>query len=77
MATDIQLSHIASTINNGSSIASCMPTGRYSKNTDRAKHNPTILDIESKYDDRFDDVNYYMGGGAADAGYYVGDILGV
>lgn len=70
MANDIYLIKIGTPINNGSLIASCYPTGKFSRSLAKTINKPTISQIESKYDDRFDDVGYYFGGVSADGGFY-------
>lgn len=77
MAIDIILSKNTLPIHNGSIVVICSATGFYGKITEDALSIPVIENIESKYDNRFDDVNYYMGGGSSDGGYYTGDVLGV
>lgn len=81
MANDITKAISANELKNGSMVVTCSRTGfptspstivynTYVKNT------PIIIDIESKYDNRFDDPSYYYGGGNCDSGD-VGDVLGV
>lgn len=81
MANDITKAISTNALKNGSMVVTCSRTGfptspstivynTYVKNT------PTITDIESKYDFRFDDPSYYYGGGDVDGGN-VGDVLGV
>lgn len=64
MANDINKAISANDIKNGTTVVTCGPTGfpdspasivydSYVKNT------PSITDIQSKYDDRFDDTTYY------------------
>lgn len=66
MANDINKAISANEIKNGSMVVSCGRTGfpnspgsivynKYVKNT------PTITDIQSKFDNRFDDPSYYYG----------------
>lgn len=82
MANDVTLSIADAQIKNGSMVVTCGRTGfpnspstivynRYVKNT------PSISNIQSKFDNRFDDPGYYYGGGGADGGDVDGDVLGV
>lgn len=41
------------------------------------KNTPTITDMQSKFDNRFDDPSYYYGGGGGTDGGDVGNVLGV
>jgi len=59
MANDINKAITANNIKNGSSVVTCSRTGEYSVLNTSVKNTPTISDIESKYDNRFDDVTYY------------------
>jgi hypothetical protein len=79
MANDIQLSISSKSIHNGSIILMCSKTGKYSSNLSSSSSKPNIQSIESKYDNRFDDVGYYFGGGNSDGGFYgiTEDVLGV
>lgn len=61
MANDIQKSISGNDIKNGTLVVTCSRTGQYSKSDVYVKNIPVIGDIESKYDDRFDDPNYYYG----------------
>lgn len=62
MANDIQKSISSEDIKNGTIVVTTQPTGP----TDKDKINtyvsnkPVIADIEAKYDDRFDDLDYYI-----------------
>ena len=65
MANDIQKSVIANAIKNGTIIVStCARPGQNQTLDSYVSNKPTITDIESKYDDRFDDVGYYYLGNA-------------
>lgn len=77
MATDIKLINNENPVHNGSIVVTCSTAGTYSLIAEDAITIPDISILESKYDDRFDDVNYYMGGGSSDGGYYTGDVLGI
>ena len=61
MANDIQKSIVSNDIKNGTLLVSCTRTGQYSKSDVYVKNIPAIGDIESKYDERFDDPSYYYG----------------
>lgn len=50
-------------INDVRITTSVLPTGRYSSRL-VTPTNMSIVDIQDKYDDRFDDPSYYYGGGA-------------
>lgn len=74
MATDIITSMVGQPINNRCAIMTSFPTGKYTKVLLKPETDLTISDIESKYDDRFDDPSYYYGGGASDGGFYTGEV---
>lgn len=61
MALDIIKSKSANPIKNGTLVVSCSKTGQYSLSNLFVSNIPTITDIESKYDERFDDPAYYYG----------------
>lgn len=61
MAIDIIKAKSANPIKNGTLIVSCSRTGQYSLSNLYVNNLPTINDIESKYDERFDDPAYYYG----------------
>ena len=61
MANDITKAISANPIKNGTLLVSCSRTGEYSLSNNYVKNTPTITEIESKYDDRFDDPSYYYG----------------
>lgn len=61
MANDINLAISGNIIKNGSTIVTCSPLGEYSSISEDALNTPTIADIQSKYDNRFDDPRYYTG----------------
>lgn len=72
MANDISIIK-AGSIKNGSMVVTCGRTGfppnpskivynRYVKNT------PSISEIQSKFDNRFDDPSYYYGCSSVDGG---------
>lgn len=81
MAIDIITINPSNPINNKYAICSALPTGFYSKLLVRKGYSDdlTIENIESKYEDRFDDPSYYYGGvGVVDDGDVGGgDVLGV
>ena len=62
MANDITKAISANPLKNGTTLVCCTMTGEYSVLNTYVKNTPTITDIESKYDDRFDDVTYYTVG---------------
>lgn len=61
MALDIIKSKSANPIKNGTLVVSCSRTGNYSLSNLYVSNIPAITDIESKYDERFDDPAYYYG----------------
>lgn len=61
MANDIQNAVSGVVIKNGSTIVSCTKIGEYSTLNTYVKNTPIIADIESKYENRFDDPRYYAG----------------
>jgi hypothetical protein len=65
MANDIQLAVSGSPIKNGTSIVTCSQAGEYSSLDTYVSNKPTITDIESKYDSRFDEPRYYSGDNAS------------
>lgn len=78
MANDITKAITGNPIKNFTSVVTCSRTGEYSTLDTYVKNTPTITDIQSKYDTRFDDPSYYYGGGGgADGGDVGGDVLGV
>lgn len=65
MANDIQVAISGEAIKNGTSLVSCTRTGEYSTINTYVKNTPAIGDIESKYDNRFDEPRYYSGDSAS------------
>lgn len=65
MANDIILAKTGIKINNGSTVISCSPAGEYGVIDTDALNSPFLENIESKYDDRFDDPRYYSGDSAS------------
>jgi hypothetical protein len=61
MANDIQKSISANNIKNGTAIVSCLASGQISTLNTYVNNKPTITDIQSKFDARFDDPSYYHG----------------
>lgn len=59
MANDINKAISANPLKNGTTLVSCTMTGEYSVLNTYVKNTPSITDIESKYDNRFDDITYY------------------
>jgi hypothetical protein len=76
MANDIMKAISANAIKNGTSLVSCTKTGEYGSLNTYVKNTPILSDIESRYDERFDDPSYYYGGGVGSLdGGTVGDSL--
>ena len=67
MANDIITSISGLPINNKRAICSTQPTGATAKLLIRKNHpvNLTIENIESKFDDKFDEPRYYTGDSAS------------
>ena len=63
MANDIALLKSELPIKNGSAVVTCSRTGYASKSNTYVKNTPTITNIQSKFDNRFDDPSYYYGTG--------------
>jgi hypothetical protein len=61
MANDIQAAVSGVAVKNGTSVVTCSRTGEYSVLNTYVLNTPTISDIQSKYDTRFDDPAYYYG----------------
>lgn len=61
MAYDIAVAVSGSNIKNGTVITTTTFTGQYSSLNTYVSNKPTIVDIQEKYDDRFDDPRYYAG----------------
>jgi hypothetical protein len=63
MANDIALIKQNIAINDKRAVCSTMPTGETAKRLVRSNYpvNLTINNIESKFDNRFDDPSYYYG----------------
>ena len=70
MANDIVKSISANNVKNGTLLVQCKKTGFSSNDTYDAyvSNTPTITDIESKYDLRFDNPSYYYGSSGVDGG---------
>ena len=66
MANDITLAIGSNPIKNGTLLVQCKVTGFSANDTynQYVKNTPLLSEIESKYDNRFDDPSYYYGGGA-------------
>lgn len=60
MAIDIELCNSSNPIKNGTIVSTCTFTGYYDTINTYSTNTPTISDIESKYDDKFDDITYYI-----------------
>jgi len=65
MANDIQAAVSGVVVKNGTALVSCTRTGEYSTIDTYVQNTPTIADIESKYDTRFDEPRYYSGDNAS------------
>lgn len=65
MAIDIQNAISGNVIKNGTLLVSCTRTGEYSTINTYVKNTPILTDIESKFDNRFDDPSYYYGIGGS------------
>lgn len=61
MATDIVPAISGNVVKNGSSVIYTTTTGAFSTLNTYVKNSPTISNIESKFDARFDDPRYYAG----------------
>lgn len=66
MTNDITLAIGSNPIKNGTLLVQCKVTGFSVNDTynQYVKNTPLLSEIESKYDNRFDDPSYYYGGGA-------------
>jgi len=65
MANDVQAAVSGEPVKNGTALVSCTRTGEYSTIETYVKNSPTISDIQSKYDARFDEPRYYSGDNAS------------
>jgi hypothetical protein len=65
MANDITKSKSGESIKNGTIVTTCSFTGSYKTINSYVSNAPIIADIQSKYDERFDDPSYYYGIGNA------------
>ncbi len=63
MANDITLAISGVSINNKNAVCSTLPTGETAKRLVRENYpvGLTIENIQSKFDNRFDDPSYYYG----------------
>lgn len=68
MANDIQAAKSANPVKNGTGVVSCTFTGEYSTLETSVRNYPTIADIQSKYDARWDERTYYTSGDIVDGG---------
>ncbi len=68
MANDITLAISENPIKNGTLVVSCTVTGFFDTDNSYVSNSPTLLNIQNKYDNRFDDPSYYYGGGNVDGG---------
>jgi hypothetical protein len=60
MATDIELINTNNPIKNGTTVTTCSFSGKYNTINTYVNNKPPIADIESKYDELFDDITYYI-----------------
>jgi hypothetical protein len=60
MANDINKAISANPIKNGTIVTSCDQLGNTQLLNTYVSNTPTISDIQSKYDERFDDPTYYI-----------------
>jgi hypothetical protein len=60
MAIDIELANINNPIKNGTTVTTCSFAGQYNTINTYVNNTPVIADIESKYDELFDDITYYI-----------------
>lgn len=60
MAIDIELAKIDNPIKNGTIVGTCSFTGTYNTINTYSNNKPVIADIESKYDEKYDDITYYI-----------------
>jgi hypothetical protein len=61
MANDIAVAVSGQPIKNRTVVVSATVTGEYGTMNDVVTNKPTIAEIQSKYDNRFDDPRYYSG----------------
>jgi hypothetical protein len=61
MANDIKVVVSGEPIKNGTIVVSTTVTGEYSTIDTYSLNNPTIEQIQNKYETRFDDPRYYTG----------------
>lgn len=59
MAIDIELANNNNPIKNGTTVTTCSFSGNFSTMNTYVNNKPVITDIESKYDELFDDITYY------------------
>jgi hypothetical protein len=64
MANDITLAISLNPIKNGTLVYGCSQTGLFDTKDTYVSNLPTLVNIQDKYDNRFDDPSYYHGGGA-------------
>jgi hypothetical protein len=65
MAVDITKAKNSNPIKNGTLVTTTSVPGFYSQSDLCVKNTPTISDIQTKYDNRFDDPSYYYGIGGS------------
>lgn len=68
MANDITKAISSNELKNGTGVVTCSRTGNYSVLNTYVKNTPTIVDIQAKFDFRFDDPSYYYGSTGVDGG---------
>lgn len=59
MAIDIELANTNNPIKNGTTVTTCSFAGNFNTVNTYVNNKPIITDIESKYDEKFDDITYY------------------
>jgi len=59
MAIDIVLANTNNPIKNGTTVTTCSFAGNFNTMNTYVNNKPVITDIESKYDELFDDITYY------------------
>lgn len=59
MPADITVAVSGSVIKNGTIVASALPPGETAKLNTSVSNRPTIGEVETKYEERFDDPLYY------------------
>jgi len=63
MTNDIQKAISTNDIKNGTLVVTTSWTGKYSTYNQYVNNAPSLTNIQSKFDARFDDPSYYYGNG--------------